>query len=204
MIEEIWKPIEGYENLYEVSTLGQIRSLDRVITDNNKRVRVFKSKIIKTYQGRDGYWRVNLYKNGILKHFLVHRLVAKAFIPNPNNLPYINHKDENPSNPIYTNLEWCTHQYNMNYGTIKERSSISHTGKKQTIEQINKVIATKIKPVNQYTKEGILVKVWNSMKEACIELNIQSSSLTRCCQGKRKTAGGYKWEYNQTNNRRVC
>ena len=191
MNREIWKPIEGYAD-YLISNLGRVKS-----------IKFNREKILKTYQDKHNYWRVNLCENGKQKTHLVHRLVAKAFVPNPNNLPYINHKDENPSNPICTNLEWCTHQYNMNYGTIKERSSISHTGKKQTIEHINKVIETQIKPVNQYTKEGILVKVWNSMKDACIELNIQKSSLTKCCQGKRKTAGGYKWEYNQTNNRRV-
>ena len=115
--EEIWKDIIGYEGLYQVSSYGRVRSLDRYDSRNCFR----KKRILKLCANRLGYLKVGLWSNGKVKHHLVHRLVAEAFIPNPNNLPIINHIDENPSNNNVDNLEWCTAKYNMNYGTIRER-----------------------------------------------------------------------------------
>ena len=106
-MEEVWKPIFDYSD-YQVSNLGRIKSLKR-------------HKILKQFDNRRGYKRVNLTKFGISKPFAIHRLVAKAFIPNPNKYPCVNHKDENPSNNCASNLEWCTYQYNNTYGTAKER-----------------------------------------------------------------------------------
>lgn len=125
-IEE-WRPIEGYEGLYEVSTLGRVRSLERI--DNNNHL--VKGRILKPTTDKDGYFRVDLHKEGKVKHFLIHRLVAQTFIPNPERLPIINHKDEDKTNNIVflnpdgsfkeSNLEWCTYEYNINYGTRNER-----------------------------------------------------------------------------------
>lgn len=131
MIEE-WRDIKGYEGFYQVSNLGRVRSLDRYKNQVSKRGRIYPAfcpgRILKqTYRGN--YLRVNLYHlsgNGISyngESFSVHRLVAEAFIPNPNNLPCINHKDENKENNCVDNLEWCTYKYNSNYGTIRERLS---------------------------------------------------------------------------------
>lgn len=115
MKEEIWKPIEGYEGLYEVSNLGRVKSLNYKHTG--------QEKIMKTLLKRTGYCRASLRKDNISKDWSVHRLVANAFIENPENLPEVNHKDENPSNNCVENLEWCDHKYNVNYGTaIKRRA----------------------------------------------------------------------------------
>ena len=120
MIEE-WRPIEGYEGLYEVSSYGKVRSLDRYDRMN----RFWKGRILKSYTDTVGYLNVRLCSNGKLKHHLVHRLVAKAFIPNPDNLPQVNHRDEYKNNNRVENLEWCDGKYNVNYGTrkIRERNT---------------------------------------------------------------------------------
>ena len=114
MQTEIWKPIEGYEGLYEVSSLGRVKSL------GNDKSR--KEKILKPGMAR-GYLKVGLCRNGKMKFFLVHRLVADAFIPNPMGLPEINHKDEVKTNNIVSNIEWCSAKYNANYGTLQERKA---------------------------------------------------------------------------------
>lgn len=114
MIEE-WKPVVGYEGLYEVSSLGRVRSLDRFY------YRLHKGKVLSPTKDRYGYLTVTLNCNGKSKTIKIHRLVAQAFIENPDNLPQVNHKDENPSNNNVDNLEWCTAKYNNNYGTRQER-----------------------------------------------------------------------------------
>ena len=117
MIEEIWKPIEGYEGLYEVSNTGRVRSLDKYDSMN----RFLRGRILRLFTDGLGYLRAQLYSNSKRKSFLVHRLVAQAFIPNPDNLPQVNHRDENPSNDNVDNLEWCDGKYNVNYGTRIDR-----------------------------------------------------------------------------------
>lgn len=112
---EVWKEINDYEGLYEVSSLGRVRSLDRYVSYTNGQIHLHKGKVLRPGVC-NGYLQVVLCKNGEVKHPLVHRLVAEAFIPNPDNLPQVNHKDENPSNNTIDNLEWCTSLYNINYG----------------------------------------------------------------------------------------
>lgn len=131
-----------------------------------------------------GYTTSRGYKTVVYKykHYLVHRLVAECFIPNPDNLPYINHKDENKTNNNVNNLEWCTPEYNVNYGT-----SITRRIEKQK----NNV---RSKPVLQYTLEGELVKEWPSIKE-CGRNGFNTGNVCRCCKGKTKTHKGYKWIY---------
>lgn len=113
--KELFKAIEGYEGLYEVSNLGNVKSLRRGI-------------ILKPGKAR-GYLKVNLRKDNKSQYFAVHRLVAMVFIPNPENLPYVNHKDENPSNNCVENLEWCSAQYNNTYGTAIKRRVETRTGR---------------------------------------------------------------------------
>lgn len=117
MTEEIWRPVKGYEGLYEVSSYGRVRSLDKYDSMN----RFYEGRILKLFADRLGYLSVVLYSNSKRKHYLVHRLVAEAFIPNPDNLPQVNHIDENPSNDNVDNLEWCNAKYNSNYGTRIDR-----------------------------------------------------------------------------------
>lgn len=115
-MNEEWRDILGYEGLYKVSNLGMVYSMKR-------------KKIMKLSKTEKGYYKVYLMKDGTGKHKKVHRLVAEAFIPNPNNLPQVNHKDEDKTNNIVTNLEWCTAEYNSNYGTHKEKLRIASTGR---------------------------------------------------------------------------
>lgn len=178
-MQEIWKPIVGFEGYYEVSSFGNVRSVDRYVV-NNKGLRLIKGQIIKQTKQKNGYLYVGLYKKQKHKLIRVHRLVAEAFIPNPNNLPFINHRDENPLNNIVENLEWCTPKYNINYGTCIER----RCNKKQKL-------------VLQYTLDGEFVKEWQSLKEIECELGIKQYNISRCCNGKRKSACGYVFKFKQ-------
>lgn len=119
---EIWKDVVGYEGLYQVSNLGRVKR----IKHTTKKL-FFSERIVNQYVNMNGYMMAPLSKDGKDKHKAVHRLVAQAFIPNPDNLPFVNHKDENPLNNHVDNLEWCTAKYNSNYGTIKDRKSKNMT-----------------------------------------------------------------------------
>ena len=126
-MQEIWKDIKGYEGLYQVSNLGNVYSIK-----NNK--------LLKLHISHKGYVVVCLYKNNKQHTQQIHRLIAQAFIPNPNNLPCVNHKDENPGNNDFRNLEWCTYKYNNNYGTFAER-------RRKTMEEKGYWCGKKIKVV---------------------------------------------------------
>ena len=174
----MWKDIKGYEGLYQVSDDGQVRSLgvSYYIRPNclvQKKGKVLLPELTK------GYLRVQLRKDGYAKHYLVHRLVAEAFIPNPDNLATVNHKDENKVNNAVDNLEWMSNKDNILYGTGIKRRSIS-----------------KQKAIRQLSLEGDLIKVWESAKTIQSELGINRSDICKCCKGRRKTAGGFKWEYD--------
>lgn len=171
---EYWKPIPGYED-YEVSNLGRVRSL-----------KYGKIRILKPGKTK-GYLHVILYKNCTSKWFKVHRLVAMAFIPNPDNLPMINHKDENPGNNAVSNLEWCDASYNNSYGTLPER---------QSQKQLNDPI--KSKKVYQYTLDGVLVHVWPSVNEVARN-GFSLGHVAACCRGERKSHRGYRWSYTPLN-----
>ena len=168
MIEE-WRDVLGYEGLYEVSDQGRVRR---------------NGKILKPGKNNWGYLQVFLSKNEILKTSKIHRLVASAFIPNPQNLPEINHKDENKTNNCLDNLEWCTHDYNTNYGTRNARAA----------ERISEKLS---KPVLQFDKEGNFIREWPSIMEVERELGINNSNVSKCCLGRYgfKTAGGFVWRY---------
>ena len=117
MTEEIWRPVVGYEGLYEVSSYGRVRSLDRYDGRNH----FIKGKLLKNRDNGNGYLICILSKNGIVKNKYIHRLVVEAFIPNPDNIKEVNHKDEDKTNNNVENLEWCDRKYNCNYGTKIER-----------------------------------------------------------------------------------
>lgn len=118
MTEEIWRPVVGYEGLYEVSSYGRVRSLDRYVNNNS----FWKGRILKLSDDGRGYLRAHLCLNNKIKNFLVHRLVAQAFIPNPDNFPQVNHIDEDKSNNCVDNLEWCSIEYNNNYGSRMDKA----------------------------------------------------------------------------------
>jgi hypothetical protein len=126
---EEWRDIKGYEGLYQVSNLGRVKSLSRTI-ERSKYGSIFVSEKILSTNSTKGYLYVSLCKCGKQKRVRVHRLVAEAFIPNQDNLPEVNHKDENKENNAVSNLEWCTNKYNCNYGTGRERNPNCQKGRK--------------------------------------------------------------------------
>lgn len=175
---EEWRDIKGYEGRYQISSEGRVRSLDRI----GKNGYSYKGKILKPRPTKRGYIKANL--SG--KIYAVHRLVAQAFIPNPNNYPVVNHKDENPSNNCIENLEWCDVKYNINYGTANKRRGESIGYDKDNPHS---------KSVLQCTIDGILVKRWNSQAEAARQLGISQGNISRCCIGTRNIAYGFIWKY---------
>ena len=119
-MEEIWKDIKEYEGLYQISNLGRVKRLKFI----NRHLNFKKERILKPYKdGGKNYFIIALYKNGKREYKQIHRLVAEAFIPNTNNFPLVNHKDENKTNNYVNNLEWCTCKYNTNYGTSRLKMS---------------------------------------------------------------------------------
>lgn len=197
--KEIWKDIEGYEGLYQVSNFGRIKSLK----DNHGNTR---EKILKLWKEKDGYLQVFLCKNGKGKTCTVHRLVANAFIENPNNLPMINHKDENKTNNCVENLEWCDAKYNNNYGTVIQRR-VANTDYKAIAAKIDykakvantdyKAIVEKTsKQVYQYSLDLKLIKIWESTAE-CGRNGYNFGHVASCCRGERKTHKGYIWSYEE-------
>ena len=127
-MEEEWKDVIGFEGYYQVSNMGHVRSIDRVKCDGIR----MNGRIKKTHYDACGYEMVQLRKDGEIKHFSVHRLVAIAFLPNPNELPQVNHKDEVRNHNTVDNLEWCTVAYNQNYGNRRRRASDNSKGEKNS------------------------------------------------------------------------
>lgn len=156
---EKWKIVDESNGNYEVSNLGRVRNRNT-------------GKILKPIL-KNGYYQVN-FAYGIDKWFLIHRLVAKAFVENPHEYAYFNHIDENKRNNNFENLEWCSAQYNATYGI-------------GALARNHKVI--------QKNRNGSIVKVWNSLKEASEHLGVHYQSISRVCRGERKTLAGFKWEY---------
>ena len=170
-MKEKWKAIDGYEGLYEVSNTGKVRSF--------KKSR--KGHILVPAATR-GYDSVGLCSgDGSKTTVLVHRLVATAFVPNPNGYKEVNHKDENKKNNNADNLEWCTRAYNMSFKTARVRQGVSCG-----------------KPVEQMTIDGIAVALYSSAEMAGKILGIDASSIHKCCKNKRDHAAGYKWRYSNT------
>lgn len=182
LLNEIFKPVKGYEGLYEVSNYGRVKSLGRNVKCRNNHQRLLNTRILKIGNNGNGYLIVNLSKNNKINIQYVHRLVAETFILNPNNYRYINHKDENSKNNMWTNLEWCTAKYNSNYGTLIERmtdTKIKKYGKK----------------VNQYDLDGNFIRSYNSLSLIQKEFNYCCVAIANCCKGKSKTSYGYIWRY---------
>ena len=176
---EEWRDIKGFERLYQVSNLGNVRRMECDITYNNGTVHHYKEQILTLHKHQFGYMRVPLWKENKVRKFFVHRLVAEAFLSNPNNLPFVNHKDENKTNNRVDNLEWCTASYNQRYGTCIQRRV-----EKERI------------PVNQYTKNMEFIKEWYSMAEASLYYTGRNSShIGECCRYELPQAYGYIWRF---------
>ena len=181
---ENWKDIENYKGLYQVSDCGRIKSLARDIYCQNGTVHRTKEKILVQNLDKNGYQYVCLSKNGKRKFMFVHRLVAIAFIPNPENKPQVNHIDEVKTNNTVENLEWCSAQYNTNYGTRNERSVQNHKYPKLGNHQRAKVV---------FCEE--LNKTFDCITSAGKVLGVNRVSISQACSGKQNTAGGFHWKY---------
>ena len=167
-----------------VSNLGMVKSLPRLIV-NSRRTYLSKEHLLKPYltgNRNKQYFTVRLSKDGVDKQYSVHRLVAMAFIPNPDNLPQVNHINEDRNDNRVENLEWCTNEYNVHYGSHYTNVSKTMTNGKTS------------KKVNQLTLDGELVRVWPSVSE--ITRSIGYTNISACCCGKRKSAYGFIWEYS--------
>lgn len=163
-IEE-WRDIEGFDG-YQISNYGRVKSLNYNKTK--------QEKILKPQKSTKGYLTVGLNKNGKQVRKQIHRLVAEAFLENPNNLPQVNHKDEDKSSNIVSNLEWCDSKYNNNYGTRTERCS-------RRVDQIDMV-------------SGEVIRQWASTQE-CGRNGYDYSAVAHCARGELKQYKGYIWKY---------
>lgn len=176
---KIWKDIKGYENLYQVSNTGKIKSLERYGNSKSNGKFLIKEKIRKTTTTTAGYEYVVLANNGKNKTVLVHRLVAETFIPNPENKKCVNHKDENKLNNCVENLEWCDYEYNNTYKNIHLR--------RNTDNIVRKII--------QYDLDMHEIKRWDSVCAAAKFYNAANANIIKCCKGERTHCCGFKWRY---------
>ena len=168
-MNEIWKDVKGYEGLYQVSNLGNIKSFHKRSYGNLLKLPIKK-----------GYFQVGLRKNGIRKYYQVHRLVAEAFIENKQNLPQVNHKDENKLNNDVNNLEWCTVSYNNCYGTRLERVYFNNKSRK---------------PVIYFNLKDNSTREFTSVMQASRETGINASSICHSCRNKDNMPRKYVWRY---------
>ena len=167
MNSEEWKNIEQLNGLYQISSKGNIKH---------------KSKLLKPHKDKNGYLIITLYFNKKFITFKIHRLVAEAFISNPNKLPQVNHIDGNKQNNNIENLEWCTCKENMKHAYTNGLYD-------------NRNYSKRYKKIKQYNLSGEYIKTWNSIKDASIELGIDASSISKACKGKLQTCKNYIWEY---------
>lgn len=172
-LQEIWKDIKGYEGLYQISSLGRVKSLPK-----KSGFLTLKERIMKPFIKNNGYCSLRLFKNQEIETVYVHRLVAETFINNPNNYPCVNHKNYIKNDNRVSNLEWCTYSMNNTYSNC------------QIIAGASKRI-----PIAQYTKTGTFIRFWESATKAGKELNIPNTNITACCRGRVKSAYGFKWQY---------
>lgn len=172
---EEWLQISGYEGLYEVSNYGRVKSLNYL--GHNK------IQILKYGKDKKGYLFVILQQKGKKRTFKIHRLVATAFLENPENLPQVNHRDEDKHNNYIGNLEWCNNYYNAHYGTAIDR---------RVEKQINGKLS---KSVLQYDLYGNFIAEFPSASEVKRQLGFSQVCISRCCRGERKSSHGYIWKY---------
>jgi hypothetical protein len=171
LLNEEFRDVEEYKGLYQVSNYGRVKRLSKMVNTSikNSKFRCLKEKILKSLNNGKNYLSVTLVKENNVKYCKVHRLVAQAFLKKDDFKDFINHKDYNRENNRVDNLEWCTSQYNNEY---------SHN-----------------KHIYQKDLNNKIIKKWESIIKASKALRINSNNITTCCKGRRKTAGGYMWEY---------
>lgn len=181
--KEVWKDVIGYEGLYMVSNLGRVKSLSRITKRGRKHSLTFlkQTKLLKKNNANRGYKQVSLCKNGKIVSVRVCRLVAEAFVPNPNKLPQVNHINEIKDDDRASNLEWCTPKYNINYGTRTQRQSIT-TGKPVIGRNIKTGEVVEYSSAHEAEKDGFT-----------------QSAICQCCNHAKYFLShkGYTWEYKE-------
>lgn len=183
--KEIWRPIRGYENLYEVSNLGKVRSLDRLV-DNGRGTRLVKGILLKPGKTRGGYLHINLWKDNKQTSFRVHRLVYEAFNGQRPEGMQVNHIDEDKTNNKLDNLNLMTPKQNVNWGTGIERKSKSQLNRKDCS-----------KPIIQYRLSGEKIGEFESLNDAGRKIGINPGNICSVLKSRYKTAGGFKWTYKE-------
>lgn len=186
-MQEIWKDIQGYEGLYQISNTGKVKSLGRFVY-NGSGMRWNAERILKCKDNGHGYLNVCLARDkDDHKYAYIHRLVATHFVENPSGLPQVNHKDENKSNNNAENLEWCDMQYNNTYGTKIQRGvanmDYASIAKRRSV------------PVYQINLDGTIVRRHNGMSDAARKFGFKTSEISSCCKDKKHTHAGFRWMY---------
>jgi len=181
---EIFKDIQGYEGCYQVSNYGRVENLSRLVPGKLNSIREIAEKLLSPRYDGHHYYKVALHKDRARNNISIHRLVAVAFIPNPENKPFINHIDGNPLNNHADNLEWCTPSENVSHafriGLQKARYGTEHPGARAVL---------------QYTLSGELIRRYDYIRQAASETSIREEAIAQCLRGNNKTSGGYKWKY---------
>lgn len=188
MEHEIWKDIEGYEGKYMISSMGRVKSLDYRKSG--------KEGYLSIYTMNTGYLATHLSDNGKEKVVLIHRLIAEAFIPNPDNKPEIDHINTIRTDNRIENLKWVTSKENSNNPLTLNRYVISNNGHKSMLGRTgeNNHLSKK---VLQLDKQGNVVRLWHSLMDVKRELGFDPGKISACCLGKRLTHKGYRWEYKE-------
>lgn len=210
-MEEVWKDVVGYEGLYQVSNLGRVKSLERLIEDKKgrlKRKRVYKEKLLHLNLCKNGYCIVCLFRNQKKKFSYVHRLVADAFIPNPERKPEIDHINGIRNDNRIDNLRWVSHKENMNNPIFKIRQkelpklcgeSSPNWGRKASKEKLKRMSVGMALAhgysVLQFSKDGKFIKKWLCGAIAARELGLNINHIYDCCKGRLKTSGGFVWKF---------
>lgn len=187
-MEEIWKPIVEYENLYEVSNLGNFR---KILPNGSK-------KSLKTTKNNRGYYTIGLWRDKKVKQFRISRLVAEAFIPNPDNKPYVDHIDTDKSNNCSANLRWVTPEENSN-------NVLSLIHMKESWNDVNRHIRQRemnlgerhprARAVCQLDENDNILNTFTTLNAAANAIGCKHANISKCCRGERLKAGGFKWKY---------
>lgn len=179
---ECWRWIPGYEGLYQVSTRGRVRSVDRWVIGKDGKKYFIKGKILKPQRNEWGYLKVTLCRDGKLRNFKIHRLVAMVWLDNPENKPEVNHLDENPGNPDVFNLSWTTRIENARWGTAIERMAASQSKAVEALDPSTGEVVLEFPSVNEAGRNGF-----------------DQRHVSKCCRGVKsyKTHKGYIWRFKE-------